>query len=401
MPMMMAIGSVAAPVVGGLVGNLMSQKDKSAQKKAMKRALAELEALGVPPDLSKELFVEELQRQGVYTPELEDEISVAESEYTQIKEDPELQKAQLEALTGLQQRAQVGLSAEDRAALNQVRQQTQRDAEAKRQQVMQQMQARGMGGSGAELIAQLQAGQGAAELASQQSDQLMAQAQQRALQALGQSGEMAGQMQQAQFGREAQKAQALDERNRFLAQNSIARQQRNVSSLNQAQAANLAEQQRIYEQNIVNRRAEAERQNVEQGNYWDRKTDLAKSKANALTGQAQYYGQQAASTAKGFADMGAGIGTAAAGIGSASPGTTTISKDGTVTKSGGSLFGNLFSGSAEDGGIVGDPETAGGATIGKDNVNMNLREGEMVLNAPQQKALFDFIDRISKKYPKD
>lgn len=313
----LAAATVAAPVLGGLIGNLASQKDKAAQRKAMKAALAELEAVGLPPDLSKEIIVEELQRQGVYTPELEESVDVAESEYKQIKEDPELQKAQLQALTGLQQRAQVGLGAEDRAALNQVRQDVQRDAEAKRQQVLQQMAARGMGGSGAELMAQLQAGQAGAELASEQSDTLMAQAQQRALQALGQSGEMAGQMQQAQFGRESQIASALDERNRFMAQNTIARQQRNVGTLNQAQAANLAEQQRLHEANIAARRAEAERQVAEQGNLFDRRLGLGQAKAAAQTGQAQQLGQQAQATAQGYTQMGSGIGSAAGALGTA------------------------------------------------------------------------------------
>lgn len=377
----LAAGMVAAPIVGGLVGNMMAQKDKAAQKKAMKAALAELEAVGMPPDLSKEIIVEELQRQGVYTPELEQEINVAESEYRQIKEDPELQKAQLKALSGLQDRAKVGLSAEDRASLNQVRQEVQRDAEAKRQQVLQQMQARGMGGSGAELIAQLQAGQAGAELASQQSDTLMAQAQQRALDALGRSGQMAGEMQQAQFGREAQIAQAIDERNRFMAENSIARQQRNVASLNQAQAANLAEQQRLHEANIAARRAEAERQSAEQGSQWDRKLGLAGAKSNVLTGQANTYGQQAQSTAQGYSQMGSGVGTGLGALGSAKSDTA---------------FGKMF-GSAANGGIVGDEETTG-ATAGPDNVNMNLREGEMVLNGDQQAALFDFIKRIGDKY---
>ena len=316
---MLAAAMVAAPIVGGLVGNVMSQKDRSAQKKAMKQAMAELQAVGYPPDLSKEIIYQQFQQQGIMTPQLEEDLndSIPESEVSKIQEDKGLRDAQIKALSDMQNRAQVGLSAEDRASLNQVRNEVQRDAEAKRQQVLQQMQARGMGGSGAALIAQLQAGQDAQNLASQQSDNQMAQAQQRALQALGQSADMATGIRNQDFSNAQAKASAIDERNRFLAENSIARQQRNVSSLNQAQAANLQEQQRIADANAQLYNQEKQRQVNEQGNLYDRSLGYAQSKANALTGQANYYGQQAANTAQSFGQMGSGLGTAAGAIGSA------------------------------------------------------------------------------------
>lgn len=411
---LLAGAMIGGPIVGGLVGNVMAQKDRAAQKKAMKEALNVLFQVGYPPDLSKEIIVQELQRQGVYTPQLEEDLSSTfkESEFSKLQEDPIYQQIQKEALGGIRARAKVGLSAEDRAALNQVRSEVQRDAEAKRQQVLQQLQAAGMGGSGAALIAQLGAGQEAANLASQQSDALMGQASSAKRQALEQLGRMSGEMQQSEFNRKAELARALDERERFLQENSIARQRSNVGALNQAQQINLAEQQRIHEANIAAQRAEKERQVAEQGRMWDRNLKLGTAKANVLTGQATQLGQQAQATAQGYANMGTGVATAAGGIGSAKPG---------------SAFGNLFSSSptqtatpvpisnqysgvytpgqysgyAAEGGIVGDPNTAGGATIGSDNVNMNLREGEMVLNADQQAALFDFLKRIGNKFPKD
>ena len=47
----------------------------------------------------------------------------------------------------------------------------------------------------------------------------------------------------------------------------------------------------------------------------------------------------------------------------------------------------------EDGGIVGG---ANGATVGPDNTTINARDGEMVLNAEQQKNLFDILSNKSK-----
>lgn len=280
----------------------------------MKDAMKKLEEVGMPPDLSTPLILKEFEKVGMYTPELEQDLNdtVAESQMAKIKEDPALREAQTSALASMQQRGKVGLSAEDRAALNQVRSEVQRDSEAKRQQILQQMQSRGMGGSGAELMAQLQSAQGAADQASAASDTVMSQAQQRALQALSESGAMAGQVRGQDFGVESAKAQALDERNRFLAENSIARQTRNVGSMNQAQALNLSEQQRVNDANVEMANAEAARQAQEKGAQFDRKLAQAGGKSQAATNMAGYYGGQAQRTA----DQWAGVGNAVAtGVG--------------------------------------------------------------------------------------
>jgi len=386
---LIAGATVAAPIVGGLVGNLMSQKDKASQKKAMKQAIAELESVGLPPDLSKEIIYQQFQKVGILTPQLEADLndSFAESEVGKIEEDKGLRESQVKALSDMQKRAKVGLSAEDRASLNQVRSEVQRDAEAKRQQVLQQMQARGMGGSGASLVAQLQAGQDAQNLASQQSDNQMAMAQQRALQALGQSSDMASKVRGQDFDVNQNKANAIDERNRFLAENSISRQQRNVSSLNQAQLANLQEQQRIADANIQQANAEKQRQVQEQGALYDRTLGYKQSLANANLGQAGYYGQQAANTAQSFGQMGAGVGSAAGAIGGAGKG---------------SAFGNLFGGSSAPAlsatGL--SPDAAGGTTgYSRDYLSSDENVKENIsYNDPEVQK---FMDRISKKYLKD
>lgn len=300
--------TVAAPIIGGLVGNIAAQGDRDKQRAAMKAALSELNKIGTPPDLSKEILLQELQRQGVYTPQMEEEIAVAESELGQLQEDPTLREAGVSALRMMQQRAKTGLSSEDRAALNQVRQEVQRDSEAKRQQILQQMQSRGMAGSGQELAMQLQAAQGAADQAAAGSDQLMSQAQQRALAALGQSSDMASRMRGQDFDVSSSKARAIDERNRFLAENSMSRQSRNVSTMNQAQQANLAEQQRIADYNTQMKNQEMLRQNQAQRDLFQDKLNLASAKSGAQTGQANFYGQQAQQTAQQFAGMGSAIG---------------------------------------------------------------------------------------------
>lgn len=308
---MMAIGSVAAPVIGGLMGNMAASKDKAAQKAAMQRAIAELNKLGSPPDVSKALVLQEFQRAGIYTPELEQDLSdsFAESQMGKLTEDTGLREAQKSALASLQDRAKVGLSAEDRASLNQVRAEVQRDANANRQALLQKFAAMGQGGGGQSFAAQLQASQAAADQGSAASDTLMAQAQQRALQALTESSNLAGNIRSQDFGVSSAKASALDERNRFLAENSIGRQQRNVAGLNQAQQLNLSEQQRIADANVAMQNAEKARQADAARQYFQDKQSLAQAKANAQVGQATQLGQQAANTAASYTGMGSAVGT--------------------------------------------------------------------------------------------
>ena len=304
----MGLGESLGGIVGGFLGGNAAKMDRSHQKDAAKQALQYYKDIGYPPDYAKELVLQEFQRAGIYTPELEKEIAVAESEVGKIKEDTSLRDAQKSALASLQNRAKVGLSAEDRASLNQVRAETQRDAQAKQAQILQQMQSRGMGGSGAELIAQLQAGQGATDRAAGGSDTIMAQAQQRALQALGQSADLASGVRSQDFGVASAKAGALDERNKFLAQNSIARQRQNVGELNAAQQSNLAQQQKTNDANVAMANEEKRRQAEAQHAQYADKLAWAGGAAGQSQNLSKYYGDTANAKAQQQKDIGSGIG---------------------------------------------------------------------------------------------
>lgn len=306
----MALGEALGNILGGILGGNAASMDRSHAQDAMKQAAAVYDKIGMPPDTSKALILQQLKQVGLYTPELEQDLNntFAQSAVGAIKEDPTLRKAQTDALTSMQQRAKVGLSAEDRAALNQVRSQVQQDANANRQSVLQQMQARGMGGSGASLVAQLQAGQDAQNLASSQSDSLMGQAQTKALSALGQSANMASDVRGQDFSNNQVKANAVDERNRFLANNSIARQQANVQSLNSAQLANLQEQQRVSDANAAMQNTEKQRQAQAQQDQYSQKLAYASGASNQLANLGQFQMNLGNTKAQQQQDIGAGVG---------------------------------------------------------------------------------------------
>lgn len=312
MPVTAAIIGGGSSLLGGIIGSSSASKARKQAMEMAKQAAAQYNGI-IPPEV-RELIVQEFQSQGTYTPEIEQAISLGESQVAQIKEDPVLRGMQMEALQTLAQRGKTGLSPEDRAALNQVRGEVQRDIEAKRQQILQNMQARGMGGSGAELAMQIAASQEGADRASEESDRLAAIASQNALQAMSQYGNMAGNVRSQDFNVDQARASAEDEFNRFNVQNQQGVQSRNVGARNEAQQMNLGEKQRIAEANINRQREEQLRQEQAKQQQFANKMDLARGKAGALTGLSSAYSQQGQQQADMWSGIGSGVGQIAGSV---------------------------------------------------------------------------------------
>jgi len=172
-----------------------------------------------------------------------------------------------------------------------------------------------MGGSGAGLVAQLQATQSAAGNAANQGMDLMSLLAQRVRQGTQDMAGTAQNVRSQDYNVASDKAAAIDARNQYLHQNSMSRQSRNVGALNDAQAANLQTQQEVSNANIQQANAEKLRQSDAQGQYYDRKLGLAQAKANAAVGQAGAYNAQAQQTANMFSGIGSGVGQGLAAYG--------------------------------------------------------------------------------------
>lgn len=303
---MAAWAAVAAPVIGGLLGNVLSSGDRQEARDALRRGMEELDAIGLPPDLSKRIVYEQFQQAGILTPELEQDIDLEASKVSLIEEDPALREAQMDALRGIQERSKIGLSPEDRLALNQIRSEVGRETEAKRQQILQNFAARGQGGSGAELIAALQANQAGAEQASQAGDRIGAMASQNALQALSSAGQLGGSIRQQDFGVAQAKAGAEDAFS--LAQFNAAnqRQARNVGAMNQAEQYNLGQAQRTADINTQMENQERLRMEEAKRDYWQDRM----ARANAYSGQADKWAGAKESDANRTAGMWSNIGSA-------------------------------------------------------------------------------------------
>ena len=308
------VTSVAAPVIGGIIGSMNSASDREAAQRASAAAFAEIEKIGAPPDQSKAIILKHFKQAGLYTPQLEQQIDVGISKASQIQENPALKDTQMQALNLIKERAAGGLNAQDRANLNNIRNQAAIDQQGKLESIRQNMAARGLSGSGAELAQQLGAAQSAGSEEAAGSDRMAAQAQQAALQAAMQSGQLGGQIRSQDFDVEKAKADAADRFKMFDVQNSVARQQRNVGSGNQGQLYNLGEEQRLSDANTGMDNSEKMRQNAAQRQYWQDQANLASMKANARTGQANQLQGQANSTAQQWAGIGGGVGGVAGSL---------------------------------------------------------------------------------------
>lgn len=210
---------------------------------------ADLELPGVE---EMELQLQQLVQQGVLSPEEAQAELTGRSEMDNISTDPMLKKAQMDALLGLQEISDGGgMTAMDKANLSRIQNEENMRARGQREAILQNAQARGMGGSGLELMSQMQNQQEAATRASQRDLDVAGMAQERALQALIQGGQMGGQMQAQDFNQQAQTAQANDAISKFNAQNKQNVNLTNVAARNAAQGTNLQNKQNIANQNVA------------------------------------------------------------------------------------------------------------------------------------------------------
>lgn len=248
----MGIGEGIGGLAGGIIGADAAGDERGHQRALIDEAIAAIQGVKLPTNLTDPIYFQQLQNAGQLTPELEQAMLSGPSAESQVKANPELVKAQTQALNALKNVSQTGVNSADRARLNQIQQQIHTQNEGQRQQIMQNFAQRGLSGSGNELLAQLTNSQNAANQANQEGLGVSANAQQNALSALGQYGGLAGQMNQQQFGQNSQTAQAADLMNRFNVQNQLGQQTRNVQNKNVANQFNLQNKQNLMNQNTGN-----------------------------------------------------------------------------------------------------------------------------------------------------
>jgi len=207
--------------------------------------------LQMPAIEDMQLQLEQLVQQGRLTPDQAQAILQGDSSFDQINEDPSLRNAQLQALSQLQEITDSGgLTAMDKAQINEIQGAMNQQERGSRNAIMQNAQSRGVANSDMAMASQMLNQQESAQRGSQQGMDVAAQAQQRALDAIAQSGQLGGQIRGQDFGQNAQKAQAQDMINQFNTQNRQNVNMANTQANNQAQQYNLDQRQNISNQNV-------------------------------------------------------------------------------------------------------------------------------------------------------
>lgn len=359
-------------VVGSLIGNSEASGDQASQQAALQAALNNIAAVNVPSVEEQQVQLALQKSAGALSPEMEGTVSQGNTGLKNINVDPRLRDAQMSALQSLKEQGQTGLTATDRLALNQILNQSAQQSNSANQAVLQNMAAKGMAGSGATLAAQLANNQNSANNAQQRALQVSSQAQQNALNATAQSGQLGSQMEGQQYGEAANTANAQDAINRFNAANSQQIMGQNTYARNSAQQANLSNAQNIANSNVG---LQNQQQFYNKGLY-QQQFNNNMSKAGAMAGandnMAGYYGNQAAATRGMWTGIGQGVDKAAlsaygAGMfgGGGAGGTSPMS----ATSSNNYGAGDYFSGNS--------PKSSGGYSLFSDGGEIPDSESEL------------------------
>ena len=164
--------------------------------------------------------------------------SQGDSAMADITSDTRFDDAQMKSLELLEQMSDEGLTATDKANLAGIESGANRNLRGQMGAIKQNMQSRGISGSGLDLMSQQNAAQASAERQALRDLEVAAQGQGRRERATMDLGQLGGQLNQQDFQRQAAQARAQDAINRF-----------NTSNTNRANQYNQSTQQRIANQN--------------------------------------------------------------------------------------------------------------------------------------------------------
>ena len=305
----MAWMAAVVPLITGAMGQAQSASDRAHSMDILNSYAAQINALPIPDAEKMKLALNQFQSAGTLDPRMIQATQMdGHSAFEDINTDPRLKTTQNLQLSALQKMAGTPLNAQEMAQRNMMRRATEADAQSRAQQQLEDQQRRGVGSSEAGLAARLIGSQASANRASEQADALAAAAEQRSLGATAQAGSLAGQMQAAEWGQQAQVAGSKEQRalQDFLSRSQA--NQNNVSAFNQANAANLQNDQNIANANTqTGHREEEHNKGLAQVDYENRLQKLA-MQGNVATGLSKAYGDRAKATAEADKNMGAGMG---------------------------------------------------------------------------------------------
>lgn len=241
----------------GMFSSLFGSAGSDKADRLRQQAIDAFNAIVTPELAELQVQLEHAVEAGTLTPEQAEANLLSSNAFNNIVTDPSLAGAQKQALLALQDVGmQGGLTAIDKARLNDIANEQNQVARGRNESILQSARQRGMGGSDITTVNQLLNEQSAADRAANRGTQVAADAEARALQALIQAGQTAGQIRGQEFGEQATKAQAENAIDLFNKQTLNQTNLYNVDAANRAAAANLANKQAISNANTGTTNAE-------------------------------------------------------------------------------------------------------------------------------------------------
>lgn len=244
-----AIGAVFGGLAGGMMGASVGAK-KAQYETTFAKYMAELQSLDMPRYEALKLSLERYAKGEPLSPEQLNALQEVDSEVSKISYDKQAKQTQLDALAALKARSRGGLTLQDKADLMTAQREIDRQQSGVQKSILQNMQARGVAGSGVEMAQRMAAQQQGAQMASQNALQTAANSQNRALQAIKDSAQLGRQIGQDQMDFDKMKAQSVDDTRRRNLERQQQTMQFNVSNKNAANQLNWNRANTVADKNV-------------------------------------------------------------------------------------------------------------------------------------------------------
>jgi hypothetical protein len=275
-------------IAAGTTAASMLNKPKDRLSPYLQAALDEISKVQVPDAQSLQVKLQQLVQQGVMSPEQAKASLVEYNAFDNTAPDATARGAQMSALQGLQDQINNGgLTDTTRSQIQHTLDDVNNAERGQQGAIMEDAHRRGISGSGIELANKLMSQQNAANMAGKQGMDIAAMAEQAKAEALKSAAALGGQIEGQDYSEQAQKASAQNTINQFNATNQQQVTMQNIAARNAAQAANLAEKQRVADTNTNMENANRVRNTELIHQNFNDKLDKAKAVAGALGGQGQ------------------------------------------------------------------------------------------------------------------
>jgi len=323
-----------AQIGGGIIGNELSRGDRNAAQDQIRAIQAMYDQIQLPDIEKQKLNLEGFEQGQMLTPEQQQvrELSM-QDQLQNINLDPRLKETQNNALDILRQISGKGFTPDEKAAMDEQRSSREADLTSKLKSIQQQQDMRGAGNSDMALSQRMMEAQGSANRGAADARNMEAQAFRRSLDAISQGANLASGMENTDYNRQANLANAQRGRETTNLQNRINTEGSNVDRFNRALEANTGRLNTTSDKNVAlrNDQQQFNKNLVNQG--FNQQLSLANARAGAGRDTANMNNSNADRTAGMAAGIGRGIGSGILAAGAPSNKPTekaTYDKDGNL-----------------------------------------------------------------------